>query len=77
LAVEVISPSDKRADIAQKQSLYAKAGVPLVWWVDPERREVTVYRLGQTPEVIEATGVLDGGDVLPGFTLELRAIFRD
>ena len=77
LAVEVISPSDKRADIAQKQALYAKAGVPLVWWVDPERREVTIYRLGQAPEVIEATGMLDGGDVLPGFTLELRTIFRD
>lgn len=77
LAVEVISPSDRNADIAQKQALYDKAGVPLVWWVDPERKTLTVYRLGQAPEVVEATGVLDGGDVLPGFTLELGTIFRD
>ena len=77
LAVEIISPSDKRAEIAQKQALYAKAGVPLVWWVDPERKTVMVYRLGQAPEVVEATEVLDGGDVLPGFEMELRAIYRD
>jgi len=77
LAVEVISPTDRKADIAQKQGLYAKAGVPLVWWVDPEQKTVTVYRLGQNPEVVEAAGALDGGDVLPGFTLELGTIFRD
>ena len=60
-----------------KQALYAKAGVPLVWWVDPERKIVTVYRLGQEVEVIDATGMLDGGEVLPGFALELPTIFRD
>jgi Uma2 family endonuclease len=76
-AVEVISPTDRKADIVEKQTLYTRAGVPLVWWVDPERKTVTVYRLGHALEVIEANGVLDGGDVLPGFTLELQAIFRD
>lgn len=77
LAVEVISPTDRKADIGQKQAIYTKAGVPLVWWVDPEREIVTVYRLGHDPEVVEATGVLDGGDVLPGFELKLSEIFRD
>jgi Uma2 family endonuclease len=77
LAVEVISPTDRKTEIVEKQTLYTRAGVPLVWWVDPERKTVTVYRLGHALEVIEANGVLDGGDVLPGFTLELQAIFRD
>lgn len=77
LAVEVISPTDRKADMAEKQRLYANAGVPLVWWVDPERRTVTVHLLGHEPEVIEGAGVLDGGEVLPGFELELRSIFRD
>ncbi|HET9662477.1 MAG TPA: Uma2 family endonuclease [Thermomicrobiales bacterium] len=77
LAVEVISPTDRKADIVQKQELYRRAGVPLVWWVDPDRKTVTVHRLGHEPEVVEATGVLDGGDVLPGFELNLRTIFRD
>jgi Uma2 family endonuclease len=77
LAVEVTSPNHDPAYNAQKLELYRRAEVPLVWWVDPERKTVTVYRLGQAPEVVEATGVLDGGAVLPGFALELRAIFRD
>lgn len=77
LAVEATSPNHEPAYNAQKLELYRRAGVPLVWWVDPERKTVTVYRLGQTSEVIEAAGVLDGGDVLPGFKLELRTIFRD
>jgi Uma2 family endonuclease len=77
LAIEVVSPTDRKADMAAKQALYAKAEVPLVWWVDPERETVTVYRLGKDAEVIEATGTLDGGDVLPGFTLGLQTIFRD
>ncbi len=77
LVVEVISPGNPKANNTEKQELYAKAGVPLVWWVDPDRKTVIVYRLGQTPEVIEATGVLDGGDVLPGFRLALQAIFQD
>ncbi len=72
LAVEVISPTDRNADIAGKQELYRRAGVPLVWWVDPEKQTVTVYRFGQSPEVVDASGTLDGGDVLPGFALEVR-----
>lgn len=77
LAVEVLSFDDTRADIAQKQELYTRAGVPLVWWVDPERKTVTVSRLGQAPDIVDISGVLDGGDVLPGFELKAQSIFRD
>jgi Uma2 family endonuclease len=75
LAVEVISPTDKRADIGQKQELYARAGVPLVWWVDPDACTVTVHRPGQAPVVLKESGTLDGGDVLPGFSLPVERIF--
>ena len=75
LAVEVISPTDERADIEKGQVLYARAGVPLVWWVDPEQRTVTVHRLGQNPEVLDEVATLDGEDVLPGFFLPIQRIF--
>jgi Uma2 family endonuclease len=75
LAVEVISPTDKRADIARKQQLYARAEVPLVWWVDPEARTVTVHRLGQAPEVLDESMTLEGEEVLPGFSLPVERIF--
>lgn len=77
LAIEVISPTDRKADMVRKQTLYTRAKVPIVWWVDPELKTVTVYRLDQEPEVVKADGVLDGGDVLPGFELELSRVFRD
>jgi Uma2 family endonuclease len=38
---------------------------------------VTVYRLEQDPEVVEAAEALEGEDVLPGFTLELQTVFRN
>lgn len=75
LAVEVISPTDERADIQKKQQLYARAGVPLVWWVDPQARTVTVHRLGQNPEVLDESMTLDGENVVPGFSLPVERIF--
>ncbi len=75
LAVEVISPTDEPGDINRKKGLYAKASVPLVWWIDPEARTVTVYRPGERPEVFDESMALDGGDVLPGFSIPVQRIF--
>ena len=75
LAVEVISPTDRKVDIDRKQAIYAKAGVPQVWWIDPVARTVSVHRLGQNPEVLDESGTLEGGDVLPGFSIAVKHIF--
>jgi Uma2 family endonuclease len=76
LAVEVRSPSDTREDLIDKADEYLAAGTRLVWIFDPMSRTVTV----KTPDGGERTlGVddeLDGGEVLPGFTLRLSEIFR-
>jgi Uma2 family endonuclease len=50
--------------------------VPLVWWVDPKAQTVTIRQPGKEPVVIGQTGILDGGDVLPGFELPVSSIFR-
>lgn len=78
LAVEVLSPSNTRKEMAIKLAEYAKAGVRLVWYVDPDRKEVTAYPRGKErgKKVIGLGGVLDGGDVLPGFTLPVAKIFE-
>jgi Uma2 family endonuclease len=75
LAIEVISFDDMRADIEQKQRLYTRAGVPLVWLVDPEARTVTVYRLGAEPEVLDESMMLEGEDIVPGFSLPVERVF--
>ena len=78
LAVEVLSPSNTRREMEIKLEEYAKAGVKLVWYVDPERKEVDVYPKGspKRKKTVGVGGTLDGGDLLPGFTLAVAKIFE-
>jgi Uma2 family endonuclease len=50
------------------------AGTKIVWVVDPERREVRVYRQDGSLSVLGNSGSLDGEDVLPGFTCPLMNV---
>ena len=77
LAVEVVSPSDTPRDVAGKVELYRRAGVPLVWWIYPERRAVIVFRAGQQVAELGEGDELDGGEVLPGFRLLVAEIFAE
>jgi Uma2 family endonuclease len=77
LAVEVdypSSPASKRA-LRLKLGNYAAAGT-LLWVVDPESKVVEVYPPGGKPKVFTLGQTLDGGDVLPGFTLKVDDIFQ-
>ncbi len=78
-AVEVVSPSDleKPAErIMAKLQKYQEAKIPLLWMVFPERQEIEVYVDGQLVKTAGIDDTLDGGAVLPGFTLPLKNIFR-
>ncbi|HKG25820.1 MAG TPA: Uma2 family endonuclease [Thermomicrobiales bacterium] len=75
LAIEVTSPFDRPGRIAEKLRLYVEAGVPLVWWVDLQKRVVRVYRSGKPEQTLRAGDFLDGEDVLPGFRLAVANIF--
>lgn len=75
IAVEVLSASDRRGDIEQKIALYHEANVPLLWVIDPEARTATVYQPHHPPVLLREDDTLDGGDVLPGFTLPLTELF--
>ncbi|MCE9561432.1 MAG: Uma2 family endonuclease [Planctomycetes bacterium] len=78
LAVEVLSPGNTRKEMEIKLGEYAKAGVKLVWYVDPERKEVDVFPKANAKrkQTFDINGTLDGGDVLPGFTLPVAKIFE-
>lgn len=75
LAVEVRSPGDRRGPIASKVKQYLDEGVRAVWVVNVRDETVTIHRPGFDPQVLPASGVLDGGDVIPDFRCELSAIF--
>ncbi len=74
-AVEVLSPTNRIGEIREKIALYQRAGVSLVWLVQPRARTVTVYAAGQEPRTLREGDVLDGGDVIPGFRLPVADIF--
>jgi Uma2 family endonuclease len=54
-ACEVVSPSTERLDRAKKMPVYAAAGVPHLWLVNPTARTVEVYRLADGRWLLLAT----------------------
>ena len=75
LAVEILSPSNTKREMAEKVALYLGSGARLVWCVDPKRRTIAVYRRDHDPDVLAADGILRGEDVLPGFECQVADIF--
>ncbi len=75
-AVEIISPTDKANDIRRKREIYQDAGI-LYWEMYPKAQKIDVYAPGQPTRTVSIDGTLDGGEVLPGFTLAARELFRD
>ena len=76
LAVEVLSPSESRADVAAKLADYRDAGTPLVWVIDPAARTVTVISATEDDVTLGEDQVLSGGSTLPGFTCAVRGLFE-
>jgi Uma2 family endonuclease len=76
LAVEVLSRSNTKKEMARKLREYFAVGVRLVWFIDPRDRSALVYTLPTRKTKLVESQSLDGGDVLPGFTLSLRELFE-
>ena len=75
LAVEVLSPSNTRGEMARKRVEYFRVGTRLVWEIDPEKRTARVYTAPERWTDIDTKGALEGGKVLPGFFLPLSRLF--
>jgi Uma2 family endonuclease len=76
LVVEVLSDTNTKKEMAMKLDRYFKAGVKLVWYIDPESRSATAFTSPSEFVHVEESGELDGGDVLPGFGLTLTWLFE-
>jgi Uma2 family endonuclease len=76
LAVEVVSPNERADDVDEKISLYRSFGVPLIWFLWPRRRVVTIYAEGRPMREMGEGDELDGGDVLHGFRVPVADLFR-
>ena len=77
--VEILSPKTRQLDLVNKKRVYARMGVKELWIIDPDQKEVTVYRFDQDPTALVAK-ISGQGDVssplLPGLTIPPQDIFR-
>jgi Uma2 family endonuclease len=75
LAVEVLSPDDRAVAVNRKVRDYLRAGVRMVWVIDPEIRTVLIHREGAAVTGVGDAETLSGGDVLPGFSCKVADLF--
>ena len=75
LIVEVNSRNDRLRYLKFKIEQYFGAGVREVWLVDPDTRTVEVRRPDGHDRTYRGTDILDGGDVLPGFSCPIATFF--
>jgi Uma2 family endonuclease len=75
LAVEIMSPSETMKKAQKKAQDWIDAGTSLVWLVNPKTATVTTFHKSAEPVVLQIGEDVDGGELLPGFTLPLSEIF--
>ena len=73
--VEVVSPSDRAADVVEKARAWLAAGTRLVWALYPAQRLVVVHEPSGTARHLSGSDRLDGGNVLPGLSVEVASVF--
>ena len=71
---ELLSPSDSRVAAQRKMEEYRANGARLGWLIDPARRQVAIYRA--VGGVEQRTDIVNGETVLPGFSLDLAAMWK-
>jgi Uma2 family endonuclease len=75
LCIEVRSPSNSRRELRDKAAEYLRAGVRVVWVIEPEDRSVTVYRAPGMGTTLWEDEQIQGEDVLPGFVCTVSEFF--
>jgi len=75
LAVEVVSPHDRAAEVLAKTQEWLDAGCRRVWVIDPQTHTITVYESREKTVVLRIGDQLRGEDVVPGFRLPVAEVF--
>lgn len=75
LAIEVLSESNTQSEMIRKLKDYFIAGTRLVWFIDPDTRTAQSFTAPDQFVTLTEVDALTGGDVLPGFRLNLGELF--
>lgn len=74
--IELRSFSDRPKELQDKMEEYIKNGSKLAWLIDPENRQVIVYRRDRKPEILNNPEIISGETLLPGFILHVKDIWE-
>ena len=77
LAIEVLSSSNTPVEMRRKREEYFRAGVTLVWEIDPEKRTLVRYTDPESSQLFQEDAVVSGEPALPGFSLNLAELFSE
>ncbi|MGF1539846.1 MAG: Uma2 family endonuclease [Pleurocapsa sp.] len=75
--IELMSPTDDLTELQQKMIEYMNCGVRLGWLINPDDKQVEIYRNGQDKEVLDNPSSLSGESILPNLVVDLSEIFED
>ena len=74
--VRVASPmANSLSETKAKMERYQRVGVRLGLLVNPQNKQVEIYRPGKEPEILESPASIDCTDVMPGFSLDMSRIW--
>jgi Uma2 family endonuclease len=74
--IELRSESDALEPLQQKMQEYIDNGLRLGWLINPQDRQVEIYRANQSKQVLQNPTQIDGEDVLPGFTFNVSILWK-
>ncbi|MFN5515485.1 MAG: Uma2 family endonuclease [Cyanobacteriota bacterium] len=74
--IELLSPSDRAPLTREKMAEFLASGLRLGWLINPQVKQVEIYRPDQPAEILEEPEELSGEGVLSGFTLNLTWLWR-
>ncbi|HEY0513444.1 MAG TPA: Uma2 family endonuclease [Thermoanaerobaculia bacterium] len=75
IVVEVLSPGDRRGELAEKLQDYFSAGVDRVWVLDSKQRRISAYRSLTDVQHFQVGDILTDEELLPGFSLAIADLF--
>jgi Uma2 family endonuclease len=73
--IELRSLTDSLSELQAKMLEYIANGVRLGFLINPQDRQVEIYRIDRSMEILQSPTTVSGEQVLQGFTLDLNSIW--
>lgn len=75
--IELMSPTDDLDELQRKMQEYRNCGVRLGWLINPDEKQVEIYRQQEKAEILNNPQTLSGERILPNLIVDLQDIFED